>query len=191
MLVRDPSGREGLVPTSYLQVDVLYQQARTPLPHPSEHAAPLLPVCPLGTAAPCYLALAACVAAQELAAEGSATQHRGTVVLSLRSVVKQAAAPAACLRDVGLLAFCIPPLLAALTFLCPLSPCPPLLPSRSCSRRQRRKLLQPRLRTSARLPGPPLGPTAVELLWTGGSRTRRTCWTTSSPRTQVGGGAGV
>lgn len=27
MLVRDPSGREGLVPTSYLHLDALYQQA--------------------------------------------------------------------------------------------------------------------------------------------------------------------
>ncbi len=27
MLVRDPTGREGLVPTSYLNLDVLYQQA--------------------------------------------------------------------------------------------------------------------------------------------------------------------
>lgn len=38
MLVRDPTGREGLVPTSYLNLDVLYQQAsprcmlRTPCP---------------------------------------------------------------------------------------------------------------------------------------------------------------
>ncbi len=27
MLVRDPGGREGLVPASYLQIDALYQQA--------------------------------------------------------------------------------------------------------------------------------------------------------------------